>query len=150
MGLQKTTWGSGQAGLSLVEVLIASTILGLLITAMVAVTANVARIDSGVDQFRQARNFLKEEIEDPHRHYSKYASITGYANYPGLHLDVNPETGYSGIPALASVVVSDPQVSVTLNGVVVDYKRVRASMTWTDHDLAAQNLVLIKLVTNTK
>lgn len=135
----------GQSGFSLLEVLIASTIMGLVITAMVAVVSTVERTDITADQYRQARIFLKQEMENVGRHYSQYAGVAGYTSSNALRLDANPQTGYAGIPASIELVISPG--SHTVSGLPVAFKRVWATVTWTDQNQKVRSMSLSKLIT---
>lgn len=130
-----------QAGFTLVELMVASTILGMTATAAVAMVLNMGILESSGDHARQARLIVSEELEDPRRHYHRYETISPGVQIPDA-IDLDAE---SASPLPASVVMTYESTDINIAGTIVPYKSIRATVSWTE-DGTGQSVILFKRI----
>lgn len=129
----------GEYGLTLVEVMVASVILGLVVTAVTVMIGNSDFLRFNNDHFRQARIIAQEELEDTDRHFLNYGTQSGgmvdlinaliFLDYsePGLR----PMRAYRNVTT-TSVPVPPNEADKVFPGddIRVPYKVVQSTVTW--------------------
>jgi prepilin-type N-terminal cleavage/methylation domain-containing protein len=135
----------GQVGYTLVEVMIASAIMGLAISGISVMLINASATKSTNDHYRQAKTIAREETEDINRHYYNYATNNaGDDILPNNYLDFN----LPGIPqvTISRTVTTSIQNSTTSEGTIVPFKKVTATVGWIESG-AATNFKVSKIIT---
>lgn len=133
-----------EAGVTLVEVMVASIILGLTVSAIAYMIINSTVLRLANDHNRQARIYAQEELEDPDRHFFNYDGI-GNDNS-----DLQFDVGDIDIKASsAHIKISTVARTATIKNITIPYKEVRSKITWTEND-RADSLTLGKVVTKVR
>jgi Tfp pilus assembly protein PilV len=139
-----------QSGFSLVEVVVAACILGLTISAIIAMIGNSDLLRASNDHNRQARIIAQEELEDTRQHFLNYGTMDPVS--APISLDFGEKYGEQDVktvPAFRDVTASG-QVSKEIfgDGVFIPYKTVRSKVTWTEPGGAGLSVELKKRITN--
>lgn len=122
--------GALQAGFTLLEVLVASAILGMTVSAVVVMVGNSDALRSSNDHNRQARIIAQEELEDPAHHFLNYDGMAGFIVPQPIDLDYQePDQAATG--ALRTLTVAATQATLS-DGVIVPFKRVVSSVGWSE------------------
>lgn len=132
---------NGQFGFSLVEVVVAGAILGLVTTAVVVMIGNSNVLGMEGDHFRQARILAQHELEDPWTHFLQ----GGFVNKgEDMLLDLN-ETGHQPIPARVEVVFQNHQADFG-DGIKIPYKIVKSTVSWTENSGKSAEVTVSKRI----
>jgi prepilin-type N-terminal cleavage/methylation domain-containing protein len=134
-----------QKGFTLVEVMVASVILGLTVSAVAIMIINSSVIRATNDHFRQARNLAHQQLEDQAFHMFNFPNIVDQTANTPFRLDFN-EPALQFVPANRQISVATRNFAgFAVAPLNVQYRRVRCTVTWTENTLA-QSLVLRKRV----
>jgi hypothetical protein len=115
--------------LTLVELAVASVLLGLTVSMVTVMVGNSNALRSATDHYRQARIIAQEELEDPERHFLNYAVIADFD--ADLELDYH-ETGKPSLRAHRDVSVGDSTREVLGGAVTIPNKMVNSTVSWTE------------------
>ncbi|MDB5050485.1 MAG: hypothetical protein JWO30_3556 [Fibrobacteres bacterium] len=132
----------GEAGFTLVEVLVASIILGLTVSAVSAMIINSSLLRSINEHNRQARVIAQEELEDLAHHFIRYP--VGEMDAP-INLDDGP--GLVAVPANRTVTAGLHTVNIL--GVDVEYQSLDSKVAWSENG-QNQNVTISKRITRVK
>jgi prepilin-type N-terminal cleavage/methylation domain-containing protein len=136
---------AGQRGFSLVEVMVASVVLGLTVSAVAIMIVNSSALRLGNDHDRQARIIVQEELEDPVHHFSFYDG-TGNIDNASIFLDFG-EADQAATTATRNLTVSNRTMDIL--GTSVPYKQVVSAISWTEGG-QARSVALAKRIAKTK
>lgn len=128
-------------GFTLVEVMVASSILGLTVAAVAAMISNSSLIRSANDHNRQARIIAQTVLEQPAYHYTSYATVLPFVS--AIKLDTAGDPATAG--ATYSVAVN-PNTVFQL-GLPVNYKQLTSTISWSESG-RGKNLILKKRITS--
>lgn len=136
----------GQRGFTLVEVMVASILLALTVSAVAIMIANSSNVKLVNDHYRQARIIAQEELEDPVHHFINYLGAASSGG--GIQFDY----GEPGLVATTAnrvanrAVIVSPEVYVPILGVNVPVKKISSTVTWTENG-KGQSVTLYKVIT---
>jgi prepilin-type N-terminal cleavage/methylation domain-containing protein len=139
-----------QRGFTIVEVMMATAILGLAISAITIMLMNASSIKLAADHLRQVRAIAKEEEEDITYHFYHYDLLfAGSQNLiPNLYLD-RSATNPGGIPATRNITIEVPNAP-KIGGVdAPPYKRIKTTITWNENGINT-SITLSRLITKVR
>jgi prepilin-type N-terminal cleavage/methylation domain-containing protein len=119
-----------ETGFTLIEVLVAATILGMTVSAVAIMIINSSVIRSTNDHFRQARTLVQQQLET-YPPYQNALAATGVVT-----ANVLLDFAEAPLPSLAATrrrSVSNLTEHGMIDGVDVDYQRVSVRVTWSEN-----------------
>lgn len=118
-----------EAGFTLIEVMVASVILGMTVSAIVFMVLNSSALRLSNDHNRQARAIAQEELEDPARHFFRYGNLDG--NNSDINLD--HAEGSSQVATVAHRDFTITVVDTVVDGVAIQFNRHKSTVTWSEN-----------------
>lgn len=118
--------------MTIVEVMVASVVLGMVVSATTVMIGNSDFMRLNGDHYRQARIISQEELEDPSRHFLNFGTIANLNQ--SIVLDYNEGATRSPITAnrLVSVSSSQQKLPGDANNIDVPYKLVSSEVNWSE------------------
>ncbi len=134
-----------ESGMTLVEVMVASVILGISVSALTIMIGNSDVIGIESEHYRQARIIALHELEDPWSHFLNYAG----AAHPNedILLDVL-DTERDTVRARDIVAKSAITQADLGDGLLFPYRTVQVAVTWKEKSGKALSLTLRKRIVN--
>jgi prepilin-type N-terminal cleavage/methylation domain-containing protein len=117
---------SSDKGFSLVEILVSAIVIGIAITAVVAVTRKSREIDITYQHSRRARGIIDSCFESSPYQYQNYANLPTVTDAP-----VSLDPRYSNLNGYLNIDVAEPP-PVAAKSTPVTYKIVTATVKWTE------------------
>lgn len=116
-------------GFTLIELMVASVLLGLTVSAVAIMIVNASVMRLVNDHFRQARIIAQEELEDPVHHYFNYDGLGSIVN-GAISLDFN-EPAQAPTPAFRNLTLSVQ--TQTIAGTLVPFKTMASNVSWSEN-----------------
>jgi prepilin-type N-terminal cleavage/methylation domain-containing protein len=150
----------GQSGFTLIELMVASTILGLAVTGTLALVGSGRSLEYQNGLYAQARAAANAILEDPTYRYTNYAALgAGTASPPVTTTAdaapiLNAGTTHP-VAATASVTIGAETVDVSWNTMpgfaapAIPAKRIDVTLTW-NADGTDQSLTMSKQISQAK
>ncbi|MEO7423969.1 MAG: type II secretion system protein [Fibrobacteria bacterium] len=126
-----------QRGFTLIEVLVAATILGMTVSAVAIMIINSSVIRTTNDHFRQARTLVQQQLENFSFSYQNYPQPTGVVS-----TYVQMDFAEAPLPSVADTIRRSVSNQTQLGfpaepgfpaGVSVPYQRISVSVTWSEN-----------------
>jgi prepilin-type N-terminal cleavage/methylation domain-containing protein len=134
--------GVRQGGYTIVEVMVASIIMAVSISAAVFMLLNSSSQRTGSDHYRQALAFLREETEDFNRHFFRYGGLALTAGPQGIEtVNLDNVAHISGNVSL-DIQNADRQIS----GITVPAKKLILRISWPENG-SNSSITIVKIIT---
>jgi hypothetical protein len=135
---------AAEGGFSLVEVVTAATIMGIAVSGLTIMMGNSDIMGLESDHFRQARAIAQHELEDSWSHFLNYGE--GHQSWD-MFLDLN-DPDRVALSARDSVETDAVDRHAVINGETVDFRIIKATVTWREKSGQVDSLELSKRITN--
>jgi prepilin-type N-terminal cleavage/methylation domain-containing protein len=133
-----------ESGMTLVEVMVAATILAISVSALTIMIGNSDVLGMESDHYRQARIIAQHELEDPWSHFLQYDD--GAHSSEDIYLDPQaPER--DTLRARDNVAKSTIVQGDLGDGVKIPFRTVQVAISWTERSGKARSLTLRKRIT---
>ena len=142
------------SGYTLVEIMVASVILGLTVAGIVSLLRNGRELEYQNDHRRQARMLANKALEDPAYFYYSYNPSYAGLNDIGTVLFLDTVTNRSVPCSLIVTVDAEVSLSDWDNSIRPDFRKITARVRWTATgtwpDGPKEEVVLMKRVTTVR